>query len=136
MRDSEKKIVCFDLCNTISWRQITKKSVSSTLWSCLLHEILHLLHETCWVDSTLFICTVRLNAVYSTYCSGSDHALFSVGCLEPNRSSVSWGHDWTDWPELKTFEWRTSGLMLDPLFFFISRLNNAYSPLLINLQIN
>ena len=36
-------------------------------------------------------------------------------------------------PELGTFEWWISGLMLDPLFFFISRLNNVYSPLDINL---
>ena len=39
-------------------------------------------------------------------------------------------------PELETFEWWISGLMLDPLFFLISRLNNACSPLVINLQIN
>ena len=39
-------------------------------------------------------------------------------------------------PELGTFEWWISGLMLDPLFFLISRLNNACSPLVINLQIN
>ena len=39
-------------------------------------------------------------------------------------------------PELGTFEWWISGLMLDPLFFLISRLNNACSPHVINLQIN
>ena len=39
-------------------------------------------------------------------------------------------------PELGTFEWCILGLMVDPLFFFISRLNNACSPLVINLQIN
>ena len=33
--------------------------------------------------------------------------------------------------ELETFEWRISGLMLDPLFFLISRLNNVCSPLII-----
>ena len=38
--------------------------------------------------------------------------------------------------ELGTFEWWISGLRLDPLFFLISRLNNACSPLVINLQIN
>jgi len=38
--------------------------------------------------------------------------------------------------ELKTLEWWISGLMLDPLFFLISRLNKACSPLVINLQIN
>ena len=38
--------------------------------------------------------------------------------------------------ELGTFEWWISGLKLDPLFFVISRLNNACSPLVINLQIN
>ena len=32
--------------------------------------------------------------------------------------------------ELGTFEWWTSGLMLDPLFFLISRLNNAYISLI------
>jgi len=37
--------------------------------------------------------------------------------------------------ELGTFEWYISGLMLDPLFFLISRLNNACSPLVINLPI-
>jgi len=43
-------------------------------------------------------------------------------------------------PEIKTepgtFEWWISGLRLDPLFFLISRLKNACSPLVINLQIN
>ena len=40
-------------------------------------------------------------------------------------------------PELKTnLEWWISGLMLNPLFFLISRLNNACSPLIFNLQIN
>ena len=38
--------------------------------------------------------------------------------------------------ELKTLEWWLSGLMLNPLFFLISRLNNACSPLIFNLQIN
>ena len=38
--------------------------------------------------------------------------------------------------ELETLEWWISGLMLYRLFFFISRLNNACSPLVINLQIN
>ena len=37
-------------------------------------------------------------------------------------------------PELGTFEWWIFGLMLDPLFFLISRLDNACSPLVINLQ--
>ena len=39
-------------------------------------------------------------------------------------------------PELKTLEWWISGLMLNPLFFLILRLNNACSPLIFNLQIN
>ena len=39
-------------------------------------------------------------------------------------------------PELGTFKWWLSGLRLDPLFFLISRLNYACSPLIINLQIN
>ena len=38
--------------------------------------------------------------------------------------------------ELKTLEWWISGLMLNPLFFLISRLNIACSPLIFNLQIN
>ena len=38
--------------------------------------------------------------------------------------------------ELGTLEWWISGLMLDPLFFLISRLNMACSPLVINLQIS
>jgi len=38
--------------------------------------------------------------------------------------------------ELGTFERWISGLMLDPLFFLISRLNYACSPLVINLQIS
>ena len=46
---------------------------------------------------------------------------------------IKWQHKE---PELGTFEWCILGLMLDPLFFFISRLNNACSPLVINLQIN
>ena len=37
---------------------------------------------------------------------------------------------------LGTFEWWISRLMLDPLFFLISRLNNDCSPPVINLQIN
>ena len=38
-------------------------------------------------------------------------------------------------PELKTLGWWISRSMLN-LFFLISRLNNACSPLVINLQIN
>ena len=38
--------------------------------------------------------------------------------------------------ELKTFEWWISGLMINPLFFLISRLNIACSPLIFNFQIN
>ena len=38
--------------------------------------------------------------------------------------------------ELGTFEWWISGLMLDPLFFLISKLTNACSPHFINIQIN
>ena len=38
--------------------------------------------------------------------------------------------------ELGTFDFWISGLMLDPLFFLISRLNNNCSPLVINFQIN
>jgi len=41
----------------------------------------------------------------------------------------------THHPELGTLEWWISGLMLDPLFFFISRLSMACSPHAINLQI-
>ena len=46
---------------------------------------------------------------------------------------IKWQHKE---PELGTFDFLISGLMLDPLFFFISRLNNACSPLVISLQIN
>ena len=35
-----------------------------------------------------------------------------------------------------TFEWWISGLMLHPHFFLISRIDNACSPLVINLQTN
>ena len=38
--------------------------------------------------------------------------------------------------ELKTLECWISGLVLNPLFFLISRLNIACSPLIFNLQIN
>ena len=38
--------------------------------------------------------------------------------------------------ELGTFEWWIAGLMLYPLFFSISRLFNACSAFVINLQIN
>ena len=38
--------------------------------------------------------------------------------------------------ELETLEWWISGLMLDPLFFLISRLNIACFPHEFNLQIN
>ena len=38
--------------------------------------------------------------------------------------------------ELGTFEWWISGLMLDPLFFLISKLTNACSSHIINIQIN
>ena len=37
-------------------------------------------------------------------------------------------------PVLGTFEWWIPGLMLVSLFFLISRLNNAFSPLVSNLQ--
>ena len=37
---------------------------------------------------------------------------------------------------LGTFKWWISGLMLDPLFFSISRLTNACSSLVTNLQID
>ena len=47
-----------------------------------------------------------------------------------NQSAVFKSH------ELGTFKLWISGLMLDPLFSLISRLNNACSPLVINLQIN
>ena len=40
------------------------------------------------------------------------------------------------WPELGTLEWWISGLMLDPLFFLISRLNIACFPRECNRQIN
>ena len=39
-------------------------------------------------------------------------------------------------PELGTLEWWISGLIINPLFFLISRLNIACSPLIFNLQIN
>ena len=38
--------------------------------------------------------------------------------------------------ELGTLEWWISGLMFDLIFFLISRLNNACSPVVFNLQIN
>ena len=38
--------------------------------------------------------------------------------------------------QLRDFGWWISELRLDPLFLLISRLNNACSPLIINLQIN
>ena len=38
--------------------------------------------------------------------------------------------------ELKTLEWWLSGLMLNPLFFLISRLNIACCPHEFNLQIS
>ena len=50
--------------------------------------------------------------------------------------TVNGNHLFYAGPELGTFKWWTSGLMLDPLFFLISRLNIACSPLGINLQIN
>ena len=37
--------------------------------------------------------------------------------------------------ELGTFKWWILGLKFDPLFFLISRLNNACSPLVVNLLI-
>jgi len=40
------------------------------------------------------------------------------------------------YPELGTLEWWISGLMLDPLFFLISRLDFACFPREFNLQIN
>ena len=38
--------------------------------------------------------------------------------------------------ELGTLEWLISGILIYPLFFFISRLNNTCSRLVINVQIN
>ena len=39
-------------------------------------------------------------------------------------------------PDLGTLEWWILGLILDPLFFLISRLNIAGFPHIFNLQIN
>ena len=52
-----------------------------------------------------------------------------VKITSPNQESVIS-------TELKTLEWWISGLMLNPLFFLILRLNIACSPLIFNLQIN
>ena len=53
-----------------------------------------------------------------------------------NRSGLRISHSKVFSSELKTLEWWISGLMLDLLFFLISRLNNDCSPLVTNLQIN
>jgi len=53
-----------------------------------------------------------------------------------NRSGLRISHSKVFSSELGTLEWWISGLILDPLFFLISRINNACSSLVINLQIN
>ena len=55
-------------------------------------------------------------------------------CRFINRSGLRISHSKVFSSELGTFEWWISGLMLDPLFFLISRLNNACSPYVTNLQ--
>ena len=57
--------------------------------------------------------------------------------MEPRRvvCLVGWGGECVT-PELGTLEWWISGLMLDLLFFLISRLNMACFPHEFNLQIN
>ena len=57
----------------------------------------------------------------------SYHSLVFILILEPSFLNLIL------YPELGTFDFWISGLMLDLLFFFISRLNNACSPLVINL---
>ena len=66
--------------------------------------------------------------------------------VRPNEKNGPWNApiptmkirqiEYSTWAELKTLEWWISGLMLNPLFFLISRLNIACSPLIFNLQIN
>ena len=48
----------------------------------------------------------------------------------------TFGYMDTNTPELGTLEWWISGLMLDPFFFLISKLNIACFPHEFNLQIN
>ena len=66
-----------------------------------------------------------------------EHALFNLEIKKKRRSSINLDihHSKVISSELGTLEWWISGLMLDLLFFLISRLNNACYPLDINLQI-
>ena len=57
-----------------------------------------------------------------------------VTCLKKSKSDSKYCQN-VCCSELGTFEWWISGLMLDPLFFLILRLNNACSPHFNNLQI-
>ena len=58
-----------------------------------------------------------------------DQALILINHLKVPRTNYRT-------PELETFEWWISALMIDPLFFLISRLNNTCSPHAFNIQIN
>ena len=68
--------------------------------------------------------TFRFCQFLSYLCSKYSNFTIQKSLIKKNQS-----------PELKTLEWWISGLMLNPLFFLISRLNIACSPLIFNLQI-
>jgi len=61
-----------------------------------------------------------------------NYSLFKTVC----QVHIFYSYTLAFYPELKTLEWWISKSMLDLLFFLISRLNNACSPLVINLQLN
>ena len=77
-----------------------------------------------------FKCETMLNQIINVYnIKGLNQRFQKLGIVSNNLFIK---HEY----ELKTFEWWISGLMLNPLFFLISRLNMACCPHEFNLQIS
>ena len=70
----------------------------------------------------------------SRYLDYRTHCLGSIILLQDSDPHLNYMEH--IYSELGTFEWWILGLMIDPIFFLITRLNNACSPLVINLLIN
>ena len=64
-----------------------------------------------------------------------EQAIFNLEIKKKSGLSINPDIQYSKVPssELKTLEWWISGLMLNPLFFLISRLNIACSPIIFNL---
>ena len=108
---------------------ICNSTLKTFIWSLL------------WMMTSFFFCLKRFNSYISNIVFLQQKCA-SYLCrkitIESNQylNFLTWIYPTQTWSELGTFEWWISGLRLNPLFFLISRLNNACSPLVINLQIN